>query len=154
MPDTAFKFVGRGPEEEKLKRAAAALPNVEFIGFTKGDELWNLYRGARCVVVPSLWQEVFCLVALEAMAAGKPVIASNIGGLPEVVSDRVSGLLVRPGSVPDLIEAIGRLFQDDKFAREMGLAGRERVVREFSLEKHYEGLMKIYNEAVAEHRRT
>jgi glycosyltransferase involved in cell wall biosynthesis len=153
LPKIKFKFVGRGGEEEKLKRAAAALSNVEFIGFVQNEQLWNLYRGARCLVVPSLWPEVFGLVALEAMAAGKPVIASNIGGLPEVVLDRVSGLLTRPGSVFDLVEAIDRLFTDDRLTREMGLAGRERVIKEFSEEKHYEGLMKIYQSAIAEHRR-
>jgi len=153
LPQINFKFVGTGPEEEDLKQAAETLPNVEFVGFASGEALWNLYRGARCVVVPSLWQEVFGLVALEAMAAGKPVIASNIGGLPEVVSDRVTGLLVRPGSVPELAEAIERLFHDHGTTREMGFAGRERVLKDFSMEKHYEGLMEIYESAIAEHRR-
>lgn len=153
LPRIKFKIAGLGPEEEKIKRAVAVLPNVEMIGFVSGEALWNLYRGARCVVVPSLWLEVFGLVALEAMAAGKPVIASNIGGLPEVVSDRVTGLLVRPGSVPELTEAIERLFRDHGLAREMGFAGRERVLREFNMEKHYDGLMEIYRLAMAEHRR-
>jgi len=153
LPHIKFKIVGTGPETEKLKYAARALSNVEFVGFVSGDALWNLYRGARSVVVPSLWQEVFGLVALEAMAVGKPVIASNIGGLPEMIIDRTTGLLVRPGSVPELVDAIERLNDDATLVREMGLAGRERVIKEFSLEKHYEGLMQIYNEAIGEHRR-
>lgn len=153
LPHINFKIVGTGPEEARLKQAAEHLTNVEFIGFAVGETLWNLYRGARCVVVPSLWQEVFGLVVLEAMAAGKPVIASNIGGLPEVVSDRITGLLVQPGSVPELAEAIDRLFHDHGMTREMGFAGRERVLKEFTLEKHYEKLMEIYKSAIAEHRR-
>ncbi|MFA6131762.1 MAG: glycosyltransferase family 4 protein [Patescibacteria group bacterium] len=153
LPQINFKFVGTGPEEERLKQAAEPLSNVEFVGFASGEALWNLYRGARCVVVPSLWQEVFGLVVLEAMAAGKPVIASNIGGLPETVVDRVTGLLVQPGSVPELTEAIERLFHDHGLAREMGFAGRERVLKDFTMEKHYEGLMEIYKSAIAEHRR-
>lgn len=152
LPRIKFKIVGTGAEEERAKRAAAALSNVEFVGFAAGEVLWSMYRGARCVVVPSLWQEVFGLVALEAMAAGKPVIASNIGGLPEVVADRVTGLLVQPGSVPELVEAIQRLFSDHGLARAMGFAGRERVLRDFTMEKHYEGLMRIYAEAIGEHR--
>jgi glycosyltransferase involved in cell wall biosynthesis len=152
LPQIKFKLVGCGGEEERMKRAAAALNNVEFVGFVSGEALWSLYRRARCLVVPSLWQEVFGLVALEAMAAGKPVIASNIGGLPEIVVDRVTGLLVQPGSLPELSEAIQRLSTDHKMAREMGLAGRERALRDFTNEKHYEGLMKIYAEAIKEHR--
>lgn len=151
LPQIKFKIVGTGAEEERIKRAAINLSNVEFVGFAVGEALGNLYRGARCVVAPSLWQEVFGLVALEAMAAGKPVIVSNIGGLPEVVSDRVTGLLVQPGSVPELTEAIERLSSDNEMARKMGFAGRERVLRDFSVEKHYDGLMEIYHEAIAEH---
>jgi len=151
LPQINFKIVGTGPEEAGLKKAASQLSNVEFVGFVAGEALWNLYRGARSVVVPSLWQEVFGLVALEAMAAGKPVIASNIGGLPEIVSDRVTGLLVQPGSVPELTEAIERLFFDHGMTREMGFAGRERVLKDFTMEKHYEGLMEIYGEAIREH---
>lgn len=153
LPQIKFKIIGTGPEEKKLKQAAAGLSNVEFFGFVAGEALWNLYRGARCVVAPSLWQEVFGLVVLEAMAAGKPAIASNIGGLPETVEDRVTGLLVRPGSVPELVEAIERLWSDSSLARAMGMAGREKVTRDFTWEKHYTTLMEVYNEAMAIHRR-
>jgi len=152
LPHIKFKFVGFGPEEEKLKRAAISIPNVEFVGFAGGEALWQLYRGARCVVVPSLWQEVFGIVVIEAMAAGKPVIASNIGGLPETIVDRVTGLLVQPGSVPELVDAIERLSKNETLVREMGWAGRERVLKEYNHEKHFSELMKVYETAIFEHR--
>jgi glycosyltransferase involved in cell wall biosynthesis len=153
LPNVRFKIVGTGPEEAALHHAGDRLGNVEFLGFQSGELLWRLYRGARCVVVPSLWEEVFGLAALEAMAAGKPVIASNIGGLPEVVQDRMTGLLVPPGSVTSLAESIDRLTSDAVFAQTLGRAARERVALEYSLERHYAGLMKIYEEARAEHHR-
>ncbi len=153
LPHVLFKIVGTGPEEEALHAAGDRLRNVEFLGFKSGETLWNLYRGARCVVVPSLWEEVFGLTALEAMASGKPVVASNIGGLPEVVQDRMTGLLVPPGSVASLAEAIERLTRDAAWSQALGRAARERVVYEFSLERHYAGLMKIYEEARREHHR-
>jgi len=152
LPHIQFKIVGSGPEEKKMKCWAIDTPNVEFVGFKSGEDLWQIYRGARCVVVPSLWQEVFGMVALEAMAAGKPVIASNIGGLPEVIDDRVTGLLVQPGSVQDLAATIERLHRDSAYAAELGAAGRQKVLLDFTVEKHYQGLMEIYREAILEHR--
>jgi glycosyltransferase involved in cell wall biosynthesis len=151
LPHVSFKIVGDGPEREKMQRWAIDVPNVEFVGFKSGEELWQLYREARCIVVPSLWQEVFGLVALEAMAVGKPVIASNIGGLPEVVQDRVTGLLVPPGSIVELAEAVDRLMRDGAYAASLGAAGRQKVLLDFTQEKHYRGLLEIYKEAIAEH---
>jgi glycosyltransferase involved in cell wall biosynthesis len=151
LPNVKFKIAGCGPEEAALHEVGDRMKNVEFVGFQTGDALANLYRGARCVIVPSLWYEVFGLVALEAMAAGKPVIASNIGGLPEVVEDRQTGLLVAPGSVAQLAEAIDRLAHDATLARQLGQNGRKRALHEFNLEKHYQGLIHIYNEARREH---
>lgn len=153
LPHVSFRIAGEGPERERLRSLAVGLPNVEWLGFQSGNALASLYRLARCIVVPSLWQEVFGFVALEAMAAGKPVIASHVGGLPEVVRDRMTGLLVRPGSVPELVEAIERLTQDPDFAQTLGQAGRERAECEFNMERHYEGLMRVYAEAIEDHGR-
>ncbi len=151
LPQVKFKIVGTGPEEQTLHEAGDRLRNVEFLGFQSGEALWKLYRGARAVVVPSLWEEVFGLVALESMAAGKPVIASNIGGLPEIVADRETGFLVTPGSASSLAEAIDRLANDAPLAQGLGQAARERVIAQFGLEKHYRGLMQIYEEARQDH---
>ncbi|HBP00467.1 MAG: group 1 glycosyl transferase [Candidatus Uhrbacteria bacterium GW2011_GWF2_41_16] len=151
MPDISFKIVGTGPEEKKLHLAGDRLSNVEFLGFRNKDEIWDLYRGARCVVVPSLWYEVFGLVALEAMAVGKPVVASHIGGLPEIVSDRTTGLLFPPGNTHALVETLRRLVDYPSFAHELGVAGRERVLEDFSFERHYHGLMEVYEDAMSDH---
>jgi glycosyltransferase involved in cell wall biosynthesis len=104
------------------------------------------------VVVPSLWEEVFGIVAIEAMAAGKPVIASKIGGLPETVVDRVTGLLVQPGNILELTEAISRLYNNVGEAREFGFAGRERVLKYYDSDQHFEKLMEVYKLAIEEHR--
>jgi|GEM_PF-995833 glycosyltransferase involved in cell wall biosynthesis len=152
LPQIKFKIVGTGPDEERLRRAAGRLFNVQFVGFASGETLWNWYRGARVVVVPSLWEEVFGIVAIEAMAAGKPVIASKIGGLPETVVDRVTGLLVQPGNIPELTEAISRLYNNVGEAREFGFAGRERVLKYYDSDQHFEKLMEVYKLAIEEHR--
>lgn len=152
-PGVKIKVVGTGPEEERMHLFGDRLSNVEFLGFQSGQALWDLYRGARAVVVPSIWEEVFGFVALEAMAAGKPVIATAIGGLPEVVEDRFTGLLVRPNEVKDLAEAMQRLADDPALARDLGMRARQQVLREHSVDRHYQGLMQIYEEAIREHRR-
>ncbi len=152
-PGVRIKVVGTGPEEDRMHQFGDRLSNVEFLGFRTGDDLWELYRGARAVVIPSVWEEVFGLVALEAMAAGKPVIASQIGGLPEVVEDRFTGLLVRPGEVKELAEAMQRLTEDADLARDLGTRARQKALYEYSLERHYQGLMRIYEEAQSDHRR-
>ncbi len=153
LPHVRFVFVGRGPEEPRLRHMAEGLSNVTFAGFQSGEALWEFYRRARCVVVPSLFQEVFGLSALEAMAVGKPVIASHVGGLPEVVEDRLTGFLVRPGSVQEIAEAVDRLMRHPLEAQALGRAGRQRVEEVFSLERHWEGLKALYGEVIREHGR-
>jgi glycosyltransferase involved in cell wall biosynthesis len=89
-----------------------------------------LYRSL-FTVVPSLLPETFGLVALETAAAGKPIVASRIGGLTDVVVDGKTGILVRPGAREAVAEAMRRLLADEGLRRRMGEAARERV-KEFS----------------------
>ena len=98
--------VGNGPERQALvEKAAQAAVDLHLPGAVSPSELGNWYRNARIVVVPSL-REGFGLVAAEAAAAGRAVVASAVGGIPEVVVDGSSGLLVEPGQVEDLAAAL------------------------------------------------
>ena len=101
-----------------------------------------------CVALPSIWYENFPYTVLEAFALGKPVVASNIGGLPEMISDGETGLLFEPGSEPGLRETLGRLLRNPGLAEEMGRKARERVEREFDGETHYRRIMEIYDSLV------
>ncbi len=148
MPGVPCKIVGTGPEEAYLHIAGDRMPNVRFEGYQGGESLWKLVRGARAVVVPSLWPEVFGMVAIEAMAMGKPVIASHTGALPEVIVDRVTGFLVPPADVQALREAISRLAQDPVLATKFGRAGRTRAEQRYGAERHYAELMKVYEEVM------
>ena len=91
--------------------------------------------------------EGFGLAALEAMAAGRPVIASRVGSLPEVVSDEITGLLVEPQSVPDLTAAMIRLAESPKLRQELGERGLIRARESFSLEAMVERTLAVYDEA-------
>ncbi len=148
LPDVKCKLLGAGPDEGRLRDWAAGMGNIEWLPWQKGGVPWDIYKGARAVVVPSIWYEVFGLVALEAMAAGTPVIASEIGGLPEVVDDGRTGKLMPPGDVQALKHAIEDLMNNKKSALEMGRAGREKVETEYSPKLHYERIIKVFREVV------
>jgi glycosyltransferase involved in cell wall biosynthesis len=147
LPDIPFKIVGRGPEMARLHRLADGLPNIEFLGFQMGEELQELYHGASAVLLPSRVHENFPLAVLEAMAAGKPVIASDVGGVPEIVKDRVNGMLVRPTDLHGWVEAIVRLAHDADHQKSLAMAARQTVQEHFRQEDHYRRLHNIYQEA-------
>lgn len=149
IPDILFKIVGRGPEMERLHRLADELANVEFLGFRTGGELANLYRGAMAALLPSRVHENFPLTILESMTAGKPVIASHVGGVSEIVDDRVNGLLVNPVDLNGWVEAITRLAYDEELRLSMARAARLTIERRFELGNHYSRLMAIYQEALS-----
>ncbi len=148
IPDVTFKIVGRGPEMERLHRLAENMSNVEFLGFRMGDELAQLYRGAMAVLLPSRVHENFPLAVLESMAAGKPVIASDVGGVPEIVEDRVNGLLVNPADLHGWVEAIMRLAYDEELRLSMAHAARSTIEHRFGLDDHYRRLMGVYQEVL------
>jgi glycosyltransferase involved in cell wall biosynthesis len=118
-------------------------------GALSHDEVLNLFRSARAVVVPSVWSEPFGIVVLEAMAAGRPVVAAASGGIPEVVTDGVTGLLVPPGDASALAHAIASILSDPQAAQVLGIAGRNRA-REFTVSVVVEQIERMYASVIAE----
>lgn len=149
LPDITFKIVGRGPSMAKLHRAGDKCPNIEFVGFRMGEELKELYANATVVLVPSRVHEVFGLSILEAMAHGKPVIASRVGGIPEVVEDGVNGFLVSPLDLRSWTESLMRIFYDDDLQKKLSRNARELIETRFSLDQHHKKLLMYYEEAIA-----
>jgi glycosyltransferase involved in cell wall biosynthesis len=125
-------------------RPKAIPDNVKFVGHLPRAEIAGFLGGARYVVVPSICAEVASLSALEAMAAGLPVIASRIGGLPESVPE-AAGVLVPPGDPVALADAMTELWHDAQRLRAMGAAGREHVRLHHSEEAYYRQLIVIYS---------
>ena len=144
-----LKIVGDGPAREALQRQAAeAAAPVDFLGFRTGDELRELLAGAQFVVVPSRWYENLPFSVIEALAMAKPVLATAVGGIPELVEDGVNGILFAMGDIEDLKRGIVRLLADPDLRRRMAAAARERAERLFDRERHYELTMRIYNEVL------
>jgi glycosyltransferase involved in cell wall biosynthesis len=146
LPDLALLVLcaGGGSEAEALAARRDALglgSRVRFLGAVA--DVAPLLAAADVVVMPSL-QEGLGVAALEAMAAAKAVVASRVGGLAEVVDDRVSGLLVEPGDARGLAAAIRRLAGDRDATIRFGAAGRERVERRFSMRAMGEGTLAVY----------
>jgi glycosyltransferase involved in cell wall biosynthesis len=121
--------------------------NFGFLGHFPREQLATFYAESRIVVLCSVWYEGFPTTILEAMAAGKPVVCSRIGGLPEIVEEGITGLLFRPGDARDLAERIRYLWERSDLCRKMGQVGREKVLREYSPQRFYERLMAVYEAA-------
>jgi glycosyltransferase involved in cell wall biosynthesis len=125
---------------------AGALPNVKLVAARTRAELMAFYRGARALVVPSVWFETFPLVLGEAMSHGIPVIASRIGGLPELVREGATGLLVEPGNAADLAQKITRLWEDPGLARRLGAGARAFIEAECSEATFVDRIHAVYAE--------
>ena len=99
---------------------------------------------AAVVVVPSNWYENCPMSVLEAMAYGKPVVGSRMGGIPELVEHNKTGILFDAGSVVELTAALDKLMASPELRKQMGTEARKRVVDKFSLSQHNAELIKIY----------
>ena len=144
----ALRVAGEGPERERLEQMAAASgADIEFVGHQTGDRLEQLVAGARAVVVPSRWPENCPLVVLEAMAVAKPLVASRVGGIPELAHDGEQALLVEQGDAAALRAAMLRLHESDDLTRRLGLAGRARVESLFGPERHLKAVAAAYRQA-------
>jgi len=146
MPDTALLVVGDGADRAYLEQAAVELgvnDHVIWLGQKDPDEVFALYGVIDLVVVPSLF-EGFGLTAAEAMTAGKPVVASNVDGLREVIQDGISGLLVPPGNSKALGQAILELLANPAKAASMGERGKKIVETEFSLCRFQSAILATY----------
>ncbi len=140
--EVKIRIVGAGPDEERLRAQAKGLGNIEFFGYKTGEEWEDMLQGARALVLPSIWYENMPYVILEALSRGKPVIASNMGGVPERVIEEVSGWKFEAGNPTDLVRAIRKLMMypdPEKLAETC-----YRNVSDAHPENYYEELMKVY----------
>jgi glycosyltransferase involved in cell wall biosynthesis len=145
-PEVSLEIAGDGAQRPSLEADARRLgvaDHVRFLGWQ--PNLTEPFRRWSVFVQPSI-EEGFGLAVLEAMAAGLPVVATQIGGLTELVVHGVTGLLVPPGSDRGLAEAISTLLDDAARSRNMGLAGRERAERLFTVERMVDGILRVYDD--------
>ena len=125
------------------------LKNVNLAGFLIGKQFQQVIKKAKFVIVPSEWYENSSMVILESFAMAKPVIGSNIGGIPELVSEDV-GLLFEPGNIEDLRDKIATLYNNDDLVRTLGKNARAKVEKYYNPEIHYKRIIGIYEKLIHE----
>ena len=143
-----LKIVGNGEERQRLQQSVIQgelTDVVEFVG--ERDDIPAQLRSFDLFVLPSL-NEGISNTILEAMSSGLPVIASNVGGNPELVEDGITGALFPAGDVDRLAQLIGQYASDANLRKLHGNAGRERVLREFSLHKMVSSYGEFYREVL------
>jgi glycosyltransferase involved in cell wall biosynthesis len=146
FPDLKVVIAGDGferPELVALSRRLGIAADVTFLGWVPNALLPQYYRAAAVSVIPSL-EEGFGIPAAEAMGCEIPVVASDAGGLPEVVENGVTGLVVPRGDSRALASALESLLADPLLRRRMGVAGRERALRLFDWDRTAERFEEIY----------
>jgi len=154
-PDVSLALVGDGDDRPRLEQLARDLKVSERAHFLHGltlEQLFACYSGCDVFALPSRG-EGFGLVFLEAMAHAKPVIGGAHGGIPDIVEDGVTGLLVPHGNVERLAGALESLFANPDRAKEMGARGRERVEKHFSFAQFQLRLTKILGDVLAQQHR-
>ena len=149
-PNALFVFTGSGdelPAVERIFRDAGMSDRVRLLGFrADAPRITAAYDVA---VVPSVFPEPFGIVVIEAMACAKPVIGSRTGGIPEIIVDGETGVLVDPNDPAPLARKLAELLSSPARRMEMGQAGLERVTRQFSRKAMFDGYEQVYQELLA-----
>lgn len=137
----------RGGYEEYLRHVVKKLrieQHVTFAGTLSVNDLRKAYSQASVFCLPAVWQEPFGLTLIEAMACQTPVIGTSVGGIPEIISESKSGLLVKPNHIEELAEAIIRILSDTNFARRLGRNGRKAVTEKYTFARLAQQVYSVY----------
>lgn len=141
----------RDPEEypgsysvQDLQQMIGGDTRIRYIGYVR--EVEDVYCSSDIIVVPSRWEEPLGLINLEAGACGKPVVATRVGGIPEIVRDGENGMLVEPGNIEALTTSLTRLIEDDGLRQRMGRLGRDLIADRFTNQpvREFEALLLQY----------
>jgi glycosyltransferase involved in cell wall biosynthesis len=155
-PGVVLELVGDGPEHERVVRRArerGVSERVSMLGARSSDEVRATLAGARAFALPSVRlpngrMEGIPVALMEAMASGVPVVATRLSGVPELVQDGVTGLLVEPHDPEALAEALERLLADDVLAAQLARAARARVERSFGLRSEAQRVGDLIAESI------
>jgi len=151
VPEARLRIVGDGRQATELRNLTGQLgigSRVEFTGPMPQEEMERQLGSAWVQAVPSKWEEPFGMVAIEAMMRGTAVVASEGGGLGDIVRQGETGLLVSPGDVAVWSEALTRLLADRDLCQVMGSAGREVALEEYTVDRAVDRVVSLYEELV------
>jgi glycogen(starch) synthase len=154
FPGTRLVIAGDGPEREALEQQADKLnlgPAIQFLGWVSPKQVSALIATASVMILPSR-EDSFPVVGLQAALMERPTVATRTGGIPEMILDRETGLLVEKEDPKALADAIGILLQHPNDARRMGKAARRRALETFSFDRHVEAYDALYRMLVPNER--
>ena len=150
--DISFVIVGDGPEKKSIQRLINDLGlNKRFYSVGYVENMKQTYAALDIVVIPSL-REGLPNVLLEAMFYEKPVIASNVGGIPEVISDKEDGLLVMPQDSLAIADALLNLIRSPGARKKIGLAAKEKVIKQFNFNDTMTKIQEVYKKVTQDYR--
>ncbi|MFI8106667.1 glycosyltransferase family 4 protein [Streptomyces sp. NPDC086023] len=155
FPDVHLDVVGDGSgaaDHSALTHRLDIARHVTFHGRAEGPDLAAAYRDARVLALPTHFDSFPC-VLVEAMACGRPVVTTPLGGIPSLVSDDGNGLLVPPGDGPALARALGSVLRDRALAQRLGSAGHEHVARELTWDRQSDRTVEVFERAADPGRR-
>lgn len=142
-----LKIVGDGPQSSDLQKLKTELDlhNVIFLGEKKGEELDSLIARSYFTIIPSVCYENFPNTIVESFYFSKPVIGSDIGGIPELVQEGKTGLLFRPGNSEELAQKINYLYENPSLQKDLGNKGKQFIEENLNPDLIYQKLMDVYN---------
>ena len=147
-------IIGEGEWKDKIQDLIGSekIQSVDILGYKKGNELFEIINRCQFTILPSECYENGSFAILESMALGRPVIGSNIGGIPEFINDGVDGLLFEPHNVDDLADKIQYLIDNKDIVSDMGKEARRKVEERYNSDHHYERLMDVYEQVMTARR--
>lgn len=149
-PDAKLRIAGDGTEKENLISLTKKLKlenSIEFMGHVNRDGIEKLYIDSSILVVPSVWDEAFGKIGIEAMSVGRPIIASNVGGISDWLKDGENGYLIEPRQSQQISDSVIKLFSDKDLLIKMGNKGRELSL-DFEISKYVDRMINVYESAI------
>jgi len=149
-PESNLVIAGTGPLEKDLLtyKEDNCINNVEFVGYKSKSELENYFKHCIALIIPSEWYENAPMSIIESFSYGKPVIASNLGGNTEMVTDNYSGYLFSPKDINDLKLKISYFKNDAGLSQKLGENARNFALQNYTPENHYNNLLSLFNSLV------
>lgn len=148
FPNAKFLFAGEGPDREKLQCLCCEngyRDYLKFLGYLEGQQKINFLARGDLFLFPSQYMEGMPYALLEAMAAGLPIIATSMGGIPEMIQDKVNGILVPPGQPEKLAQAIIKLLANRRLRQGLGQFNRLKVETEYEINIVCEKFSQLYD---------
>lgn len=137
-------LAGGGALTEEVRAATVSMPHVKYLGQIPSSRLFEVIKGARFLVLPSLCYENFPMTVAEAYACGVPIVASELGAMKEVVANGRTGLLFRPGDADDLVAKVSFAWNNREYLWRLGRQARKEYESKYTSELNYKALVGIY----------